>query len=59
MKSNVEYHSDGTATVWVDVDLINGDNNNSGRKGEGLVKTHTRAKELLAKLPEVEINIHG
>lgn len=49
--SYVEYHGDGTATVYIDVDPTNGDDKNSGRKGEGPVKTLKRAKELLRGLP--------
>ena len=54
MESPVKYHGNGTATVWVEVDPVNGDDKNSGKKGEGPVKTHDRAKELLSKLPSVE-----
>ena len=53
MKSPVEYHDDGTATVWINVDPVNGDDKNSGIKGEGPVKTHKRAMELLSVLPSV------
>lgn len=51
MESPVENHGDGTATVWIERDPINGNDKNSGKKGEGPVRTLKRAEELLAKLP--------
>lgn len=54
MNSPVEYHGDGTATVWIEVDPVNGNDDNSGKKGEGPVKTLKRAEELLSGLPPVE-----
>jgi hypothetical protein len=51
MGPSVEYHGDKSATVWIDVDPVNGDDKNSGRKGEGPVKTLFRAKQLLSGLP--------
>lgn len=57
MGSKAEYHGDGTATVWVDIDPVKGDDKNSGRKGEGPVKTLARAKQLLSGLPSVDLTI--
>lgn len=51
MGSRVDCHGDGTATIWLDRDPINGDDKNSGKKGEGPVKTLRRQAELLSKVP--------
>lgn len=53
MSSKIKHYGDGTVTIWIDVDPVNGNDENSGKKGEGSVKTLKRAKELLRELPTV------